>query len=211
MESDVFMLMITLIVLSICNDYPLDTKKVPQWSLYLILFDISVLYICSKLLSWHVDFSVNYLYAYWVILHVFLLSADFFSKSTFSYFLSGILSVCQTLQLDPDQNWCSVGPVLSVKTVCKGYISRRQRFAQQVKILYSFFLTPSISAAVSEYPGKQPWKRKSWYRSKLFANVISTRQRWSAVVECLTRDRELAGLSLTGVTALWSLSKTHLS
>ena len=31
------------------------------------------------------------------------------------------------------------------------------------------------------------------------------------VVECLTRDREAAGLSLTGVTALWSLSKTHLS
>ena len=33
----------------------------------------------------------------------------------------------------------------------------------------------------------------------------------SAVVECLTRDRGAAGSSLTGVTALWSLSKTHLS
>ena len=32
-----------------------------------------------------------------------------------------------------------------------------------------------------------------------------------SVVECLTRDREAAGLSLTGVTALWSLRKTHLS
>ena len=32
-----------------------------------------------------------------------------------------------------------------------------------------------------------------------------------SVVECLTGDREAAGLSLTGVTALWSLSKTHLS
>ena len=28
------------------------------------------------------------------------------------------------------------------------------------------------------------------------------------MVECLTRDRGAAGLSLTGVTALWSLSKT---
>ena len=27
----------------------------------------------------------------------------------------------------------------------------------------------------------------------------------------LTRDRRAAGSSLTGVTALWSLSKTHLS
>ena len=33
----------------------------------------------------------------------------------------------------------------------------------------------------------------------------------SAVVECLTRDRGAAGSSLIGVTALWSLSKTHLS
>ena len=33
----------------------------------------------------------------------------------------------------------------------------------------------------------------------------------SSVVECLTGDRGAAGLSLTGVTVLWSLSKTHLS
>ena len=33
----------------------------------------------------------------------------------------------------------------------------------------------------------------------------------SAVVECLTRDRKAVGSSLTSVTALWSLSKTHLS
>ena len=32
-----------------------------------------------------------------------------------------------------------------------------------------------------------------------------------SVVECLTRDQEAAGLSLTGVTALWSLSMTNLS
>ena len=37
-----------------------------------------------------------------------------------------------------------------------------------------------------------------------------TRERSGSVVECLTRDRGAAGSSLTGVTALWSLSKTHL-
>ena len=37
------------------------------------------------------------------------------------------------------------------------------------------------------------------------------RQRSGSVVECLTRDRRAAGSSLIGVTALWSLSKTHLS
>ena len=36
-------------------------------------------------------------------------------------------------------------------------------------------------------------------------------ERIGSVVECLTRDRRVAGSSLTGVTALWSLSKTHLS
>ena len=37
------------------------------------------------------------------------------------------------------------------------------------------------------------------------------RERSGSVVECLTRDRRAAGMSLTSVTALWSLSKTHLS
>ena len=36
-------------------------------------------------------------------------------------------------------------------------------------------------------------------------------ERSGSVVECLTRDRRAAGSRLTGVTALWSLSKTHLS
>ena len=37
------------------------------------------------------------------------------------------------------------------------------------------------------------------------------RERSDSMVECLTGDQEAAGSSLTGVTALWSLSKTHLS
>ena len=32
-----------------------------------------------------------------------------------------------------------------------------------------------------------------------------------SVVECLIQDQGAAGWSLTGITALWSLSKTHLS
>ena len=35
--------------------------------------------------------------------------------------------------------------------------------------------------------------------------------RSGSVVECLTPDQRAGGWSLTGVTALWSLSKTHLS
>ena len=49
-----------------------------------------------------------------------------------------------------------------------------------------------------------------WY--KLQSTVTNNlRERSGSVVECLTRDRRVAGSSLTGVTALWSLSKTHLS
>ena len=38
-----------------------------------------------------------------------------------------------------------------------------------------------------------------------------SRERSRSLVECLTGDREAAGSSVTNVTALWSLSKTHLS
>ena len=36
-------------------------------------------------------------------------------------------------------------------------------------------------------------------------------ERSGSVVECLTQEREVVGSNLTGVTSLWSLSKTHLS
>ena len=37
------------------------------------------------------------------------------------------------------------------------------------------------------------------------------RERSGSVVACFTQDRGTAGSSLTGVTVLWFLSKTHLS
>ena len=45
----------------------------------------------------------------------------------------------------------------------------------------------------------------------VFINMTGTRERSGSVVERLTQDRRAVGSSLTGVTALWSLSKTHLS
>ena len=55
---------------------------------------------------------------------------------------------------------------------------------------------------------------KSVYPKKiifLFLNHNRERSYCGSVVECLTRDRGAAGSSLTVVTVLWSLSKTHLS
>ena len=42
-------------------------------------------------------------------------------------------------------------------------------------------------------------------------NMSTCRECSGSLVECLTRDCEAAGSSLYSVTALWSLSKTHLS
>ena len=60
-----------------------------------------------------------WLFAYWVILHASLSSADFFQKQRIRKFLSGIPSECQTV-------WVQIRPdVLSglfwVQTVCKDY------------------------------------------------------------------------------------------
>ena len=52
-------------------------------------------------------------------------------------------------------------------------------------------------------------QQKIYIPSTVFS--LKLRERSGSVVECLTRDRRAAGSSLTGVTALLSLSKTHLS
>ena len=54
-------------------------------------------------------------------------------------------------------------------------------------------------------------KRNSWKMATFWSFSYNFRERSGSVVECLTRDRRVAGSSLNGVTALWSLSKTHLS
>ena len=51
--------------------------------------------------------------------------------------------------------------------------------------------------------------------SSLIGHVLKqlsdqAREHSGSVVECLSRDQGAAGSSLTRVTALWSLSKTHL-
>ena len=45
----------------------------------------------------------------------------------------------------------------------------------------------------------------------LYLHDSYIRELGSAVAQCLTREWEAAGSSLTGVTALWSLSKTDLA
>ena len=84
---------------------------------------------------------------------------------------------------------------------------------------------PSLLSILKDFPVQQYVQAGHFYHSNsmrvLFSRTqlgpkheINLRGAGSAVaqvVECLTRDRRAAGSSLTGVTALWSLSKTHLS
>ena len=63
------------------------------------------------------------------------------------------------------------------------------------------------------FGGKQNMWQLSYNLFGVYLHLITfyNRERSGSVVECFTRDRGVAGSSLTGVTALWSLSKTHLS
>ena len=76
-------------------------------------------------------------------------------------------------------------------------------FLQVLQVFSSFIQdlhstgSPGVPLLKAEYTKKRKEKKE--------------RERSGSVVECLTRDRRAVGSSLTGVTALWSLSKTHLS
>ena len=48
-----------------------------------------------------------------------------------------------------------------------------------------------------------------FFPKKLILKQLISGERSGSVVECLTRDRRVVGSSLTGITVLWSLSKTH--
>ena len=56
----------------------------------------------------------------------------------------------------------------------------------------------------------RPWGYKTFFMLNSAEHEIY-REGSGSVVECLTWDRGAAGSSLTGITVLWSLSKTHLS
>ena len=77
------------------------------------------------------------------------------------------------------------------------------------------------AAILKHMPVRERWdSQMSWKAEvsikgteviKLFMlNSTEHREPSSSVIECLTRDRSASGSSLRGVTALWSLSKTHL-
>ena len=76
---------------------------------------------------------------------------------------------------------------------------------KSLDIIYTSFIWP-----ISEY-ADVVWCNLTKYQEDKLEKYKLKLERSGSVVECLTRDRRAAGSSLTGVTALWSLSKTHLS
>ena len=70
----------------------------------------------------HVEKGLALLFAYWVILHAFLTSADYFQNQLFEKILSQIPSECQTVWI---QIWPDVlSGLIWVRSVCKEVISR---------------------------------------------------------------------------------------
>ena len=117
--------------------------------------------------------------------------------------------------LDPDQDWHSVIPDLGSRPYAKA-ISRQQKALLARKELRHFQqLISNIMMGSSDdtLPGL------IWVFVIVICHFplcclfffVFFMERSGSVVECLTRDREAPGWSLTGFTALWSLSKTHIS
>ena len=72
-------------------------------------------------------------------------------------------------------------------------------------------LTKPLNDAIDKYSHMHCYvynaiKWSTWQYSRM-----ALWERSGSVVECLTRDQRAAGSSLTDITALWSLNKTHLS
>ena len=84
------------------------------------------------------------------------------------------------------------------------FLQKEGRYPEVIRYCNTFYITQQYLlklASSSHWGGKL----------KVPIHPLLVGERSGSVVECLTRDRRVAGSSLTGVTALWSLSKTHLS
>ena len=89
---------------------------------------------------------------------------------------------------------------------CSYYVKRFRRRCIYKKIHY---LTFDLRIKVTQNIAKYRLHHVTYSATKFWSYYSASKG--SSVVECLTRDQRVAGSSLTGVTALWSLSKTHLS
>ena len=78
------------------------------------------------------------------------------------------------------------------------------------KSYYSPLILHHSVRVLQKYP-LEHIKNKRFVETVLLSTHETFRERSGSQVECSTRDQGATGSSLIGVTALWSLSKTHLS
>ena len=135
-----------------------------------------------------------------------LSSADFlriiFSKNSFRN------TIRVSNSLDPDQDRHSVGPDLGPNSFER--LSADEKKSPLAR--KSLILVVYNSAGPS--PGYVTFFLDILAIPSSCLQILSAddiREGSGSVVECLSRDRGVACSSLTSVTALWSLSKTHLS
>ena len=106
--------------------------------------------------------------------------------------------------------------IMTVKSLLEAYaLIEAHSPVWTPKMLIFFKQISTKKQASNKGPPTNIKKNRSCAMQKHLEFVISSEflvvHLQQIVVECLTRDRGAGGLSLTGFTALWSLSKTHLS
>ena len=123
--------------------------------------------------------------------------------------------VCKQVQISYvirphiDQTLKNLGPPLELQRKMDFHTKKRDRSCKEKRLRWV--------RKKGMAHRKRAWhsKNRAWHSAMLKGPRGNTkgrdRERSGSVVECLTQDRGAAGSSLTGVTALWSLSKTHLS
>ena len=101
-----------------------------------------------------------------------LSSADFFQHSIFPKIISGTLSECQTVWIQIRTDATSV--LIWIQTVCKCYQQTTKVAASKERVNIIHY-TQSLTQSLSKR--QTVWLCRSWSGSKLFANVISRRQK----------------------------------
>ena len=125
---------------------------------------------CRYIIHTKHDIILPKLFAYWLILHAFLSSADFFQNQLFQKILSGIGSECKTV-------WIHIRPrVYKLEYSLKLKIKRNNWSLADTgrqAANHCFFLSLRMnSSLITLRPG--PTKCRAWSGSRLFASYQQT-------------------------------------
>ena len=136
------------------------------------------------------------------------LDGDVPRSTSYGVYISQLIRFARASSYITDFNTCN--KLLTQKLLKQGYPYHKLRktFSKFYRRYYD--LISKFQVGLKSLL-RQGLSEPEFYGDLVYKLKKIVRERSGSVVECLTRDRRVAGSSLTGVTALWSLSKIHLS